>query len=121
MPAMRRKTAAGAINVPEVPRRSWLNHELDDRSRERSAGLAASTSASLSFQSFLKPLDGSGTKSNADIAIDETIRSQPISVKDICNPSSGSGVMQNLDCTPPWQRISGSHWSIGRRVSHYNC
>jgi hypothetical protein len=57
MPATRRKTAATTTNV-------------DERNREERASLLAS--------------DRSGKTSSADSPIEETIRSHPRSVKDIC-------------------------------------
>jgi hypothetical protein len=77
MPATRRKAAAATLNVPAVSRRSWPPPQLDDRSRERRASLAAS--------------DRSAKMSRADIAIKEG-RSQPRRVKDICK-------LRNSDAT----------------------
>jgi len=77
---MRRKTAAATINVPPVARRSRPPSQRGDRIRERRAGLA----------------ERSGKMSSTDNAIDEAIRSQPRSVKDICELSSGR-LIQDLD------------------------
>jgi hypothetical protein len=77
MPATRRKAAAATINVPAAPRKSWPTPQLDDRSRERRAGLDVS--------------DRSAKMSRADIAIKEG-RSQPRRVKDICK-------LRNSDAT----------------------
>src|SRR4029078_9619869 len=58
MPAPRRKAAAAAINGRAAPRWSRPKRQIEDRSR--------------------------GKTSSADIAIEETTKSQPRSVKDIC-------------------------------------
>jgi len=79
MPATRRKAAAATLNVPAVPRRSWPPLQLDDRSRERRASLAAS--------------NRSAKMSRADIAIKEG-RSQPRRVQDICK-------LRNSDAISP--------------------
>src|SRR4029078_5778547 len=58
MPATRRKAGAATINGRAAPRWSRPKRQIEDRSR--------------------------GKTSSADIAIEETTKSQPRSVKDIC-------------------------------------
>jgi hypothetical protein len=66
---MRRKTTAGAMNVPAVLCFSWPNPKLDNRSRGRTVGLD----------------DICGERSSAvAIAIEAMMRLQPRSVNDMC-------------------------------------
>jgi hypothetical protein len=97
MHATMRKAAAGTIHTREVPR---LNSPLDDCSREMRARLATP--------------DRSAKMSSAEIAAEETTRTQPRSVTDIRklpNADVDGGLLIY------WRRICGANWSICRHVS----